>query len=483
MFYQNFETPQRVFTQSISKSAFRNAITVHAIKEPSYMLHVHHHFLASDILKLQHRAAILNHRVRNIESMLRESQNSTRPSQKSYFSGLLPSNCSIPWEFYDKQYLYGLSEPPLSWISGPISEGVRKLVSGVMNNINTEAHNLLKSQEEFKKIHEARIRTHPTLGVQLTISLETLLRSLTTTRPRFPRRGQHLSQCQGRFAPLWKRTLSEMLPSKNQKPSIHFIVPLAGRLDTFLRFLNSYESAFLIPGLPVRLLIVYFPDVFAPERHKKVFEEFRAKFPKMDLTWSELLGEFSRARALEFGVHRYGNDALLFFADVDLVFETEFYHRCRAGAILGKRVYFPLMFSEFNPRIVYYNRTATPWKNSTNVAPTWATTFTRRSGVWRKYSYGPVCVYSNDVIAVGGLNTTIRGWGLEDLDFYERCLRRNMDVLRAPDLGLVHMYHAQTSCSDPRMNSEQAKMCEDSRRRGIGSEESLVEYMLAKGYV
>ena len=444
------------------------------------MLHLHHHFLTSDFLSLQHRTAILTHRIRKIESLLRESCNKTRQPPKPYFSGLLSNNCSIHWEFYTKQYLYGLSEPPLVWVSGPILEGVRKLRSGVMNNINVEAYNLLKSQEEFKKLHLAAIRTHPTIGLQLTISLETLLKPLSTTLAKFPVRAQHFSHFQQRFAPLWKSALSENISAAN----IHFIVPLAGRFDTFLRFLHSYENAFLIPGLPVCLLIVYFPDVSSPERHRKAFEQFRARFPKIELTWSELLGEFSRARALEFGVHRYGKDSLLFFADIDLVFETEFYYRCQAGAILGKRVYFPLMFSKFNPQIVYFNYSIPPGKNSSKFTPPLRTTiFTRRAGVWRKYSYGPVCVYANDVITVGGLNTTIRGWGLEDLNFYEKCLRHKIEVFRAPDLGLVHVYHAQTNCSDPRMNSEQAKMCEDSRMRGIGSEESLVEYMLAKGYV
>ena len=481
MFYQNFQNPKRAFSGSLSNSDFRNAITVHPIKEPSYMLHLHHHFLTSDFLDRQHRTAVLNYRSRKIQHILRYSRNTTRYFQKSYFHGLLPRNGSIHWEFCNGQFLYGLSEPPLSWVSGPILEGVWRLRYGVMNSINKEARMSLKSQEDFKKMHSASMRTHPTLGLQLAISVETLLKPLATTNARFPRRAQHYLHFQQNFAPLWKNTLEESFSSK---PTIHFIVPLTGRFETFVRFLDSFEEAFLNHELEVSLLIVYFPDVSSPERHKKVFEEFRLRHPKVILTWSEVLGEFSRARALEFGVHRYGNDSLLFFADVDLIFETEFYHRCQAGAVLGKRVYFPLMFSQFNPQIVYYNRSAPPGRITPNFTPPGRNRiFTRRAGVWRKYSYGPVCVFAKDVIAVGGLNTTIRGWGLEDLNFYERCLRHNLDVLRAPDLGLVHVYHAQTSCLDPRMNSEQAKMCEDSRRRGIGSAESLVEYMLAKGYV
>ncbi|XP_028398933.1 chondroitin sulfate synthase 1-like [Dendronephthya gigantea] len=481
MFYQNFEKPERVFTNSLKRSPFRNAITVHPIKDPTYMLHLRHHFLTSDFLNLQNRAAHLKNRLRMARNVLANfSSNSTRNIRFELF----PRNCTIHWEVCDNQFLYGLSEPPYSWVSGPILAGIKKLHVGVLSNINIEARRSQKSQEEFKKLYKASLRTHPALGLQLTTEVETLLKPLDTTGSRIPRRTRHFSHFQQSFAPLSKNILKDTFSAKNHRPEVNFIVPLVGRFETFERFLKSFEEMFLIPELPVCLLIVYFSQVSSPIRHKKIFNDFRAKHLGVDLAWSEMVGEFSRARALEFGVRRYGMNRLLFFADVDLIFKTEFYYRCRAGAILGQRVYFPLMFSQYNPQIVYYNRSASPSGGHSKFAPPWRNrTFTSRAGVWRKYSFGPVCVYSNDVIAVGGLNTTIRGWGLEDLDFYEKCLRYNLEVFRAPDLGLVHMYHAQTSCQDPRMNKLQAKMCEDSRLRGIGSAESLVEYMFAKGYL
>lgn len=482
MFYQNFGKPERIFTKSLKRSPFRNAITVHPIKEPSYMLHLRHHFLTSDFLNLQNRAALLKNRLRTARNILASfSRNTTRNFQFELF----PRNCTIHWEVCDSQFLYGLSEPPNSWVSGPILAGIRKLHVGVLSNINVEARRLQKSQEEFKKLYQASLRIHPTLGLQLATELETLLKPLDTTGSRYPRRTRHFSHFQQSFAPLSKNILKDTFSAKTHRTEINFIVPLVGRFETFERFLKSFEETFLIPELPVCLLVVYFPHVSSPIRHKKVFKDFRAKHAGVDLEWSEMVGEFSRARALEFGIRRYGTDRLLFFADVDLIFETEFYYRCQAGAILGQRVYFPLMFSQYNPQIVYYNGSDSfVGKGHSKFAPPWRNkTFTSRAGVWRKYSYGPVCVFSNDVMAVGGLNTTIRGWGLEDLDFYEKCLRHNLEVFRAPDPGLVHMYHAQTSCLDPRMDELRAKMCEDSRLRGIGSAESLVEYMHAKGYL
>ena len=109
--------------------------------------------------------------------------------------------------------------------------------------------------------------------------------------------------------------------------------------------------------------------------------------------------------------------------------------------------------------------------------------YTNRAGTWRKYSYGPVCVYAGDVKAVGGLDVSIRGWGQEDLDFYEKCIKCELEVFRGPDLGLLHIYHQQSNCLDPRLSAEQAKMCNDSRLQGIASAQSLVDYLLSRRYV
>lgn len=434
------------------------------------MYRLHFHFLTSDVQLLQERGAKLHQRRERAKMLLSARSNKTEGFEKAHFYGRLPRNSSAHWELFDLQNLYGLSEPPISWISGRTQQSVRKFLEGVVSDINAQAKKMLGIPVEYKKMSLGSVRIYAPLGVQYTVDLETLRRSSAPNAARMPRYSRHYMHFQQSFAPLVKRTF--VLDGRSLV--VHFIVPLLKRFSAFLRFLDSFEESFVMQGKPVALLIVYFPNVSAPEQHKQVFKNFRAKHPKIDLRWSELAGEFSRARALELGTKSFGNEALLFFADVDLVFTTEFYHRCRTNTNPGRSVYFPTMFSQFDPRIVYHNRTRPPASSRV---------LTKRAGTWRKYSFGPACVYGSDVRAVGGLNTSIRGWGLEDLDFYEKCLKYGLDVFRSPDLGLLHGYHPQTSCLDPRMNAVQAKMCEDSRLRGLASAESLVDYILFKGYV
>lgn len=479
LFTQIFRRPERIFGDSLSKSPFRNALSVHPIKERSYMLHTHHYFLTKYLLDVQHRAAVLNHRFSKIRKISQHPRNNTAYLW-SNFDGLMFVNNSLPWEFSDYMHVYGLSEEPLAWVSGPLQSGRKNIIIGVMKTINDMARQLQELPEDFKKVHTMWHRNHPTFGLQYTMGLETLLRSSDASKTFLPRRTQRNMHFQQRYGPLLTNILTKS-SDMSSEVFLHFIVPLAGRFDTFIQFLSSFKKSFLKPRLSVSLLVVYFPDVSSPARHKRIFAEFKASHAGFDLSWSELRGDFSRARALEFGASYYENNSLLFFADVDLTFDKEFFYRCQAGSIPGKRAYFPMMFSQFNPDILNYNSSVHRRIKRSQVA--FPYDFARLEGVWRKYSFGPACVYSNDYFAVGGFNTSIQGWGVEDLDFFEKCLRHDLEVLRAPDLGLVHTYHKQSNCKDPRMNSEQAQMCEMSRRQNIASEASLVDYMLDKGYL
>ena len=75
---------------------------------------------------------------------------------------------------------------------------------------------------------------------------------------------------------------------------------------------------------------------------------------------------FSRGAGLEHGVQAVQasmhHSVLLFFADVDITFSPGFLFRCRANAVEGRRVYYPVVYSVFRNRVRTLDNPCVPWK-------------------------------------------------------------------------------------------------------------------------
>lgn len=84
-----------------------------------------------------------------------------------------------------------------------------------------------------------------------------------------------------------------------------------------------------------------------------------------------------------------GQDDLLFFVDVDMVFSRASLERIRVNTIRGRQVYFPIVFSEFEPATVYRDQGLTVSPNHFLI--------NQDSGYWRQYGFGIVSVYKSDL--------------------------------------------------------------------------------------
>ena len=125
------------------------------------------------------------------------------------------------------------------------------------------------------------------------------------------------------------------------------------------------------------------------------------------------------------------------------------------------------MFSQFDPELSHTN----------NNKPDTYYTIDVDAGIWRTYSYGPACMYHQDLHAVGGFDTSIKGWGWEDVDLYEKFINHTeIEVFRAADPGLIHVYHP-IKC-DPNLPARQMTLCQGLKASGLANQNLLVSSML-----
>ncbi|XP_065663495.1 uncharacterized protein LOC100209345 isoform X3 [Hydra vulgaris] len=262
------------------------------------------------------------------------------------------------------------------------------------------------------------------------------------------------------FGPQILRELTEE-PFRQNKELINIIVPVSGRAQRLHEFLEniriiakSGENIFLT-------IVIYGAD---ENDIKKTVKKFSVEnnFKSYDILKKNV--PFNRGRALHDGIQRWNGykNVLMFFCDVDIKFDVSFLNRCRQQTVLGKSVYFPILFSLYNPKIVF---------NGENYSNSKYFEVSENNGIWRTLGYGMVCTYKPDYLAVHGFNLRIQGWGGEDVSLYYRYLKKNYKVIRAPDPNLFHVWHPKLCLKT--LSKRQYETCIGSMARYEGSQRQL----------
>ena len=135
---------------------------------------------------------------------------------------------------------------------------------------------------------------------------------------------------------------------------INLILPLSGRLERFQKFLDMFIDVCVQKDKNVFLTVVlYGAKDFKTVRDILENLEKTYNFRKYQLIVRDK--PFSRGRTLHDGVMYWtaSENVLMFFCDVDVTFSTEFLRRCRTYTKPGKSVYYPIVFSLYNPKNVY----------------------------------------------------------------------------------------------------------------------------------
>lgn len=288
--------------------------------------------------------------------------------------------------------------------------------------------------------------------------------------------------------PLRKRRTDQV------KPTIVFVLPLAGRYQTFQRFLRNYEAVCLQhPDTETELLVVLFDELNAdlnPFFNEMV--RLRRKYVKSAINHITIQGNFSRGVALNQATHSehiQSND-ILFFIDVDITFKRTSIERIRLNTKMHKQVYLPIVFSEYDPTVWSEDLNH---ENSMEFDDSERLNLNDKRGYFRQFGYGICAIFKADILHpdINGFNDDITGWGLEDVKFLEKIvklhptpvttflketLESNQDnstmplslsVFRAPDPTLVHIYH-DIYC-DKSLSESQYTMCQGTKANTLGN--------------
>ena len=157
-----------------------------------------------------------------------------------------------------------------------------------------------------------------------------------------------------------------------RKKIINFILPLVSqdlnqKLNSFKKFMKTFENVALYQDNKHSTLTIVYANnhnsSFELEEFMNQFKE-RTKFLNVKVVniLSNASKTLSRAQLLQLGVDNCctfnnekfininnDNDELIFFCDIDIIFNQNFLDICRHNAIKKQKVFFPILYSFYNP--------------------------------------------------------------------------------------------------------------------------------------
>ena len=358
------------------------------------------------------------------------------------------------WQYFDDRVIYSdKAVLPSYWLHS--QKNTRRELQEMLGKVVQAASEKYGRKLRFKKIVNGWVRHNPLRGSEYIVDCLFIdgFRRVISRRINFVR-------------PLATNYIAQK-DSGDPQATVAFVVPVAKVNERFREFITMYENLGLASKENVKLILaVYGMDDISFVN--KILEPLRDKYPEASVTVVEGKGEFSRGKALHLGMSRLYPEELAFLCDVDMTVSQSFLEKCRKNTVRGKRVYYPEFFKLYNLDYVYREK-----KRPSRIS------MKRMHGHWAYYSYGMLCIYKSDYDTVGGMNTNIVGWGEEDVNFFEKVLRKRLDVLRAPDTSLSHRWH-EKNCPKT-LSNKQLKHCFSSRGENLADRIELANYIYEKG--
>lgn len=330
-------------------------------------------------------------------------------------------------------------------VEKPIGSKKKDLNEILYNAVEALNKNRLESNKyTYNDFIEGIYRSDPVTGSQY----ELFFSNKDDTNSRHPRSYIKLSL----FRPFAPPIAVQQTVINTASEWINIILPLSHRVDTFRIFMDQFVTVCIKRDKRVYLTVVYFgTDGLKEVKSIMSLVAKTYKFKHMKLV--TLKETFTRGRGLQVGALNWkgGGDVLLFFCDVDIIFTSDFLERCRLNSDKGLRVYYPIVFSLYNPNIVYsLQDVPLPSLQDQLVVA-------KDTGFWRDFGYGMTCLFRSDFLKIKGFDEQITGWGGEDVFLYQKFVRSEYFVVRATDPAIFHLWHEKVC--DPMLSTEQYRSC------------------------
>lgn len=424
------------------------AILLSPLTEPEHFYNLHHHyskehFNTTKVATKRLRAHMIQTAEKGAQSnsLLHTSQHQSPPWTKlGVNSPFLPSNPDdiIHCQGFDSQYRYTESK---HYPGHPVSS----LVHSDMNEVlKTVLHSTGTTQERVMVENIFR-RTDPQRGIDY------FLHAIKKEK-------------EGHYSSRFLHALREAEPARvtslddaNYKTTkVNFVIPTPPVSRAFQRFIMSFESSFLARKPPelVGLFVILYSDGKFRHYDRDLFavitllDLYKKKYPEADLRVTSTRRPYSRKESIELASREYPTYELLFLADIHVDFSLQFLERCRMNALENHQVYFPAVFSPYDPAEFYKSRIRFPYATKFQIS--------EEKGSWMHESFHLACTYNYDLVKVLELGEDLKesNWNLLNLFIQYG----KVTVFRSVEPGLVHLW--QDGCKEEELGVREKNLCQ-----------------------
>lgn len=453
LFHHNSSHESSFKNGLIASKEMSRALTIHPIKSPPNMKRLHLFFKNDEHQKARHELNVLLRTLRTdfnwSQNMIQEYKRFSGLGQPIDFESLTKKYSSISWDFISHNIYSSTNINPKRHVESHIMRSLDTNIRDIMSSINSRSKQKGRIME-FKNLYYGYIRLNPLVGTEFILDLLLVYKRLKGRKLTLPVR-RHTYAVQT-FS---QSKIREVMGSEWSRV-VNIVVPLSGRVEAFKRFVDNFKQV-LTEDKYLSLAVVLFPDTQSVENLSQVNAILnRMQDSGLAVKVAQMGGFFSRAAALQRGSAMFDPNDLLLFLDVDMQFSAQVIGRVRLNTIHRKQMYFPIVFSQYSPQFV-------PKESNQDLSET--------SGYWRQFGFGIVSLFNSDLQLIGGFNVSIHGWGMEDVNLYDRVIRSNLTIFRAIDPDLVHIYH-DIHCN-PSLSRVQYEMCLGTKLTSLGSVSQL----------